>query len=64
VYLNSRAGWFAGEGGVEEVADGVGDETLELERESSGVGVRSIMVGKVFDSPVFFCQRHGPGGWG
>jgi hypothetical protein len=53
VYLNSGAGWCAGEGGVEAVADGVGDETLELEGESSGVGVRSTIDGKVFNSPVF-----------
>ncbi|KAJ3615730.1 hypothetical protein MTP99_006721, partial [Tenebrio molitor] len=47
----SGGGWFAEEGSVEWVAVGVGDETLELEGESSGVGVFSIIDGKVFDSP-------------
>jgi hypothetical protein len=54
VYLKSGGGWFAEEGSVEWVAVGVGDETLELEGESSGVGVFSIIDGKVFDSPDFF----------
>jgi hypothetical protein len=56
VYLKSGGGWFAEEGSVEWVAVGVGDETLELEGESSGVGVFSIIDGKVFDSPDFFAN--------
>jgi hypothetical protein len=56
VYLKSGSGWFAEEGSVEWVAVGVGDETLELEGESSGVGVFSIIDGKVFDSPDFFAN--------
>jgi hypothetical protein len=53
VYLKSEGGWFAEEGSVEWVAVGVGDETLEVEGESSGVGVFSIIDGKVLDSPDF-----------
>jgi hypothetical protein len=56
VYLKSGGGWFAGEGGVEWVAVGVGDETLELEGKSSGDGVFSIIDGKVFDSPDFLAN--------
>jgi hypothetical protein len=41
LYLNSRAGWFSGQDGVEDVADWVGDEILELERELGGWGAFS-----------------------
>jgi hypothetical protein len=51
-YLKSGAGWFAGDGGVK----GVGDEALEIEGETSGVGGATCwgFTVRAFDSPDFF----------